>query len=310
MQVLQRLNEYAPAALVRSIASTDPDYYNIDALEPLDFYFDALTFRGPDGQTDLQINFALPIDNVALVTDPDTTILIERRTALIYPRALNYQKTRDALSIPVNDANRDRGLHAISRVDHIAPPGEYELALEAARLNTNKIGVYRLPQLKLPDYHQKSHLLMSDLQLASLILDASEAPGSDFLRGDYYIQPQPSATFLPAPGHSMFLYFEIYNLTRDEFGQTRYDISYQVQQRDEKSFALIPLMGNLGGRKKAESVGLSFEQVGTDLDTETYLELPLSNLKPSRYHLQITILDHNTQESVSKTATFFIPRTR
>lgn len=310
MQILQRLNEFAPAALVQTIAATTPDYYNIETLEPLDFYFDALTFRGPDGQTELQINFALPIDNVALATDPDTIVIVERRTALIYPRALEYQKTKHALAIPINDDNRDRGLHAISRVDHWAPPGEYELAIEAARQGSNKVGVYQLPQLKLPDYSQKNHLLMSDLQLASKILDASQAPDSTFVRGNYYIQPQPSATFLSAPGQSMYLYFEIYNLTHDEFGQTRYDISYQVQRRDEKSFSLIPLLGNLGGTKKAESVGLSFEQVGTDLDTETYLELPLTNLVSGRYNLQITILDNNTKEKVGKSATFFIPRTR
>lgn len=310
MRVLQRLTEYAPATLVQQIASTTPEYYSLEALDPLDFYFDALTFRGPDGHTELQVNFALPIDNVALATDPDTTILVERRTALIYPRALDYQKTKHTLSIAVNDGNRDRGLHAISRVDHVAPPGEYDLAVEAARQNANKVGAYQLNQMKLPNYAQKNRLLISDLQLASQILPASEAPTPSFVRGNYYIQPQPSATFLPVPGQSMYLYFEIYNLTRDEFGQTRYDISYQVQQRDDKSFALVPLLGKLGGTKKAESVKLSFEQVGTELDTETYLELPLTNLKPGRYNLQLTILDNNTEKTVSKSATFFIPKTR
>lgn len=310
MQIIQRLNEYSPATLVKRIASTDPSYYSIEALEPLDFYFDALTFRGPNGQTELQINFALPIDNVAETADPDTTVLVERRTALIYPRALDYQKTKHLLSIPVTDANRNRGLQAISQVNHVAPPGEYELAVEAARQNTNKVGAYQIPQLKMPNYSEKDHLLISDLQLASRILDASAAPDTAFVRGNYYIQPQPSATFLPIPEQSMFLYFEIYNLKPDEFGQTRYDISYEVQQRDEKSFALIPLLGTLGGTKKAESVGLSFEQVGTETDVNTYLELPLTNLKPGRYNLRLSIIDQNTQEKVNKQATFYIPKRR
>ena len=308
MRVIQRLSEFAPATIVQRIVATDPEFYNIEALEPLDFYFDALTFRGPEGQTELQINFALPIDNVALPTDPDTTVIVERRTALIYPRALDYQKTKHTLPIPINDANRDRGLHAISRVDHIAPPGEYELAVEAARQNANKVGVYKLPQAKLPNYAEKNRVLISDLQLATRILDVAQAPDSSFIRGKYYILPQPSATFLP--NQPLYLYFEIYNLTRDEFGQTQYSISYQVQQRNEKSFALIPLLGKLGGTKKAESVKLSFEQVGKNLDEKTYLELPLTNLRPGRYNLQLTIQDHNTEESVSKSATFFIPRTR
>jgi GWxTD domain-containing protein len=310
MQVIQRLNEYAPASLVQSVAATDPEHYSMDALEPLDFYFDTLTFRGQDGLTDLQINVALPIDNLAMASDPDTTVVVERRTALVYPRALDYQKTKMALSIPVNDGNRDRGLHAISRVDHSAPPGEYELAIEAARENSNKVGAYQLPQLKLPDYAQTEHLLISDLQLASRIVEAAKGPDSSFIRGNYYIQPQPSATFVPGSSPSLFLYFEIYNLTRDAFGQTRYDIAYEVQQRDEKSFAMVPLLGNLGGTKKAESVGLSFEQGGTDLEEKTYLELPLTHLKPSRYTLQITVSDKNANKTVSKSATFYIPKPR
>ena len=310
MRVIQRLTEFSPATVVQRVVSTNPDYYNIDALEPLDFYFDAITFRGPNDQTELQINFGLPIDNMALVTDPDTTIIIERRTALIYPRALDYQKTKHLLSVPINDVNRDRGLQAISRVNHLAPPGEYELAIEASRQNANKVGAYQLPQIKLPNYQDTTHVLMSDLQLASRISDAKDAPDSSFVRGIYYIQPQPSATFLPSANQSLYLYFEIYNLTPDAFGQTRYDVSYEVQQRDEKSFSLIPLLGNLGGTKKAESVGLSFEQVGTDIDVNTYLELPLTNLKPGRYNLQLTILDRNTDKRVSKRATFFIPRVR
>lgn len=310
MRVIQRLSEYSPAALVKQIASTEPQYYSIEALEPLDFYFDALTFKGPEGQTELQINFGLPIDNIALGTDPDTTVLVERRTALIYPRALDYQKTKHILSIPINDANRDRGLQAISRVDHVAPPGEYELAIEASRQSTNKVGAYQLPQLKLPNYNVKNQLLLSDLQLASKIVDASQEQNPEFVRGKYYIQPQPSATFVPYLNQALFLYFEIYNLTPNEFGQTRYAISYEVQQRNEESFSLVKLLGKLDGTKNAESVGLSFEQVGTDLDAKTYLELPLTNLKPGRYNLQLTILDQNTQEKVNKSATFFIPKMR
>ncbi len=310
MRIIQRLTEFSPATVVQRVVSTNPEYYNIDALEPLDFYFDAITFKGSNGQTELQINFGLPIDNIALSSDPDTTIIVERRTALIYPRALDYQKTKHLLSVPVNDSNRDRGLQAISRVDHIAPPGEYELAIEASRQNANKVGAYQVPQLKLPNYQDTTHVLISDLQLASRILDATQAPDSAFIRGNYYIQPQPSATFLPIANQAMYLYFEIYNLKPDTFGQTRYDISYQVQQRNEQSFSLIPLLGNLGGTKKAESVGLSFEQVGSEVDVKTYLELPLINLKPGRYNLQLTILDRNTDQTVSKQATFFIPRTR
>ena len=113
--------------------------YSIEALDPLDFYFDTLTFQGPENKTELQVIFGLPLDNVALPTDPDTTVVVERRTALIYPRRPQFQNTKSALAIDITDDIRDRGLQALSGVHHIAEPGEYELAVEAWRQNTNRV---------------------------------------------------------------------------------------------------------------------------------------------------------------------------
>ena len=307
MSVIQRLNEFNPATLAQSLAATEPELYSIEALEPLDFYFDALTFRGPKNKTELQVVFGLPLDNVALRTDPDTTVVVERRTALIFPRALDFQNTKHALAIDITDATRDRGLQALSAVRHFADPGEYELAVEAWRQNTNRVGAYRQPNLQLPAYRDKTRLMMSDIQIASRIVEASRAPDTSFVRGDLYIQPQPSASFIP--GMSMFVYFEIYNLKPDEFGQTRYTISYEVQKRRETGFALISLLAKLG-KKNAEAVGLSFEQVGTDPDENTYLEMPLSNLAPGRYALKLTITDRNADQQEKKDAVFFIAGTR
>jgi GWxTD domain-containing protein len=309
MQVVQRLGEYSPATLVDRIAAETPEKYSLETLEPLEFYFDALTFRGPNGQTELQVNFALPIDNIAQPTDPDTTVIVERRTALIFPRDMDLQKTKHALAVPIADANRNRGLQAINGITHTAPPGEYELAVEAWRQGTNRVGAYRLPGLKLPDYSSKDRLMLSDIQLSSRITPANEAVDTAFVRGIYYVQPQPSATFLPLPDKSMYIYFEIYNLTRDSFGQTHYEISYEVQLRNEQSFSIIPLLAKLG-KKNAEAVGLSFEQVGSDRDEKTYLELPLTNLRPGRYSLKLTIKDQNNQQEISKNVVFHIPRTQ
>lgn len=304
MSVLQRLSEFNSATLAQSLAAREPELYSIEALEPLDFYFDALTFRGPENKTELQIAIALPLDNVALPTDPDTTVVVERRTSLIYPRALDYQKTKHALVIDIIDANRDRGLQALSGVSHFAPPGEYELAIEAWRQYSNRLGAYRQPSLQLPNYHNKNRLMMSDILVATRIISAEEAPDTSFVRGDLYIQPQPSATFLP--GISMYVYFEIYNLKRDEFGQTHYTISYEVQQRRDAGFSLVPLLAKLG-KKNAEAIGLSFDQVGTDPDEKTYLEMPLTNLGSGRYNLRLTITDSNREQSETKDAVFFIP---
>ena len=107
----------------------------------------------------------------------------------------------------------------------------------------------------------------------------------------------------------MYVYFEIYNLKRDEFGQTRYTISYEVQKRQETGFALVSLLAKLG-KKNTEAVGLSFDQVGTNPDENTYLEMPLTNLASGRYTLKLTITDKNADQTTKKDAVFFVPGTR
>ena len=130
-------------------------------------------------------------------------------------------------------------------------------------------------------------MMMSDIQIASLIIEADRAPDTSFVRGNLYIQPQPSATFVP--GMSMYVYFEIYNLKRDEFGQTRYTISYEVQKRQETGFALVSLLAKLG-KKNTEAVGLSFDQVGTN-PTKT----PISKCPSPTSHLDATPSNSQSQ---------------
>ena len=307
MQLIQRLNEYAPATRMATLATTEPEQYSLETLEPLDFYYERLSFRGKNGKTHLQINVGLPIDNVALPTDPDTTVIVERRTALVYPRAIRSDKTKHSLSVPILDSNRDRGLIALSRVDLEAPPGEYELSVEAWRQNTDRVGVYREPGLALPNYHA-NRLMLSDIQIARKITEAGETVDSTFVRGKWNIRPAPSASF--APGAPLFVYFEIYNLAKDEFGATRYQISYEVQAREAGSISIIPLLAKLGGIKKAETIGFSFEQIGTEPTVSDYLELDLASIKPGRYILKMTVKDLNTDQTATRESVFRIPQGR
>ena len=57
---------------------------------------------------------------------------------------------------------------------------------------------------------------ISDLELAWEI--ASKETAGKFAKGDLNVIPMPSRTY--QKGQSVFVYYEIYNLKKDEFGQT------------------------------------------------------------------------------------------
>lgn len=300
LSYLSRLTELAPAALVTRVASEDPERYDLAILEPLHFFYEALAYRGEDGKTDLQVNIGIPIDNVALPEDPDTTVVVERRVVLLQGTR-EIDRSVEYLGVGINAMNRDQGLLAVERVNLPVNPGEYELRIQASRRNTNRVQVYG-QGLELPDY-AKPDLALSDLQIAQNIEEADPSQPSRFVRNGWDIQPAPTRSF--HRGEPLFVYYEIYNLTRDAFGQTRYRVSYEVETQTSEGKIKIPFLAKLR-KREGEKIGFEFEQTG-ERETETdYFELDLAEAKPGKYELRMKVTDTNTGQETSRSALFSV----
>lgn len=305
--MVNRLNTLSPAARMTRVASKEPERYAFEALEPLDYYYESLSFRGVDGKTELQLNIGLPIDNVARPEDIDTTIVVNRRVALVDSRKGRLHKRSDDLAVPVTDANLGRSLLALDRVDIAAAPGVYQLAVEAWRKKTDMLQVYQ-QTLELPDY-RGGELMMSDIQIAQNVEEAREGSNSKFVRKGWDILPAPSRTF--HVGKSVFVYFEVYNLERDAFGNTRYEVTFEVISKstsDKSPRTFLPRI-----RKDGESIEVRYEQVGTETSVSDFVELDLGQADPGRYSLHMTVKDLNGDRNIKRDSIFRIaspPRRR
>ncbi|MEE2754918.1 MAG: hypothetical protein VX910_13110, partial [Candidatus Latescibacterota bacterium] len=268
----------------------------------LHFFFEALAFRGENGKTDLQINIALPIDNVAMDEDPDTTVILERRVVLLRG-AREISRSVENLGVVISDQNRDLGLLAVERINVSTKPGEYELRVQASRRNTNRVQVYG-QALDLEDF-SSADLKLSDLQIAQHVEEADPDRPSKFARKGWDIRPAPARTF--ERGQPLFVYYEIYNLNRDEFGQTRYQIGYEVETRTSEGKITIPFLAKLK-RKHGDKVGFEFEQTGAKPDEHDYFELDLSEAKPGNYELRMKVKDLTTRQTASKQTMFTVSR--
>ena len=122
---------------------------------------------------------------------------------------------------PVQSAGaRHRNDHLL--VSHMVtvPQGSYGLTVELLDQTSGAIGVARHRDRFLSDgatFH------ISDLLVGSDIRPRHAFPEG---RDDLLITPNPVRTF--SPSESIFIYLELYDLTRDAFGKTRYEIAYTI----------------------------------------------------------------------------------
>ena len=301
LSVIQRFSAAAPAVKMASLAGSEPELYRPQVyLQGLEFYFDAFSFRGQKGQTDLQVVIGLPIQNVALTGDPDTTVIVQQRVVLLDRTWREVQKAVRDLLVPISDRTR-RGDHmAMDRVDLQAQPGHYELAVQAWRRKSDLLEVYRLP-IDLPDY-SRDQLMLSDLQLSQGIFEAGPDADSTFVRSSWQILPVPSRVFY---AHDpIFVYFEIYNLSRDDFGATRYEVSYRVEAKDIGG-AIISFLPRFK-KKDGQAIEVRYEQTGTETTVSDYVEMDMDVAKPGRYTLRASIKDLNNGQETTRDIQFKI----
>ena len=100
------------------------------------------------------------------------------------------------------------------------PQGTYNIVVEVGDRISGSIGTFRTERLLTVS---QSSLDMSDLLLAKMIELAKPFPEK---RMDLRIAPNPLRAY--RTGQSAFVYLEIYNLKKDEFGRTQYEISYNI----------------------------------------------------------------------------------
>ena len=183
-------------------------------------------------------------------------------------------------------------------------PGSYALALQVRDVSSGKSQVYR-QKIVLEDYKADEQLKMSDIELAFAIAPV-ESEGQ-FVKNGLQIVPMSSKAF--RPDQSAFVYFEVYNLSVDAFGQSHYQIEYAVRSFKDRAIPARILHG-LGRlmrlTEKDQQVVIAYEQVGNRADEVAYVELDLNETKPGEQQVQVQVTDVLTGLVVQKEIRFKI----
>ncbi len=119
-----------------------------------------------------------------------------------------------------NAAARHRNDHLLISRTLSVPQGSYHVSVELLDQTSGAIGIARNEEQFLYD-QEPFHL--SDLLVGNDIQTKKALPES---RDDLHITPNPVRTF--SQSEPVFIYLELYDLQRDDFGSTQYEISYTI----------------------------------------------------------------------------------
>ena len=180
----------------------------------------------------------------------------------------NYRKLK-TLTFPKpqpaqNAAAKHRNDHLLISRTVPVRQDSYHFSIEFMDQTSGIIGVARDEK---PFVYNQETFRLSDLLVGSDIQAKKALPES---RDDLLITPNPVRTF--SPSESVFIYLELYDLKRDDFGSTQYEISYTIGKPEIDtlsptlfaSHSLISTMGkteiDLRSEQTAEAQGLQTDR--------------------------------------------------
>lgn len=310
-----RQDRYHPRKVAQELIERTPNAYDYDrGGEPLDGAIDAVTYRGENGGTQLEVAYGVAQAHVGRVTDSEArTTWLDSRMALrdqTYHWITARSDTLGPLerSLTTEKAKKKRELRAsdpayLSVIRLSANPGAYRAALSVRDRSSRRAGVFDQP-VTVPDYSRDS-LSVSDIRLA-LSVRPTDRPGV-FTRHGLEIIPNPARAY--PPSQPVYVYYEVYRLKPNASGHSSYRTQIEIAEKgDEGKGLLRKTLVGLGrlftSPRKEQSVVYTYEDAGSGSNAIKYTSLDTSNLPEGSYTLTLTVIDAANDAQVSKTVDF------
>jgi GWxTD domain-containing protein len=288
---------YDQGALLDEITVRTPSVYTdqIEQGPPIRFSYSLAVFRGENGQPELEIDYAVPANEL---TFEDQRATLKTALILFDEDWREVEKTVESQMISgVSGVNKTYQVAMYRRTIPI-PAGPSHFALHITDAATSRSGISRQP-LDVLGY-KPGQLGMSDVRLVSNISTASEGP---FIRGGRRLIPNPAGVY--SAEKPVMIYFEIYNLTKNSEGRTNHSIEYTIFPLSGGERPVVSAIGAQalkidGGREFA----LLQEEEGVESNLQRDIVIDMQQSQPGRYALQVTITDRHQDISADRTVLF------
>ena len=249
-----------------------------DDIEDLEMPYLLAAFRGEDGETELEIHYAIPLGVATEAAGADV-----RRLTLEAGYALHdttWQPVKREVETKRVPASSDRTSALMDLFRLRVPPGLYHVALHGHPEGTDLLGgdtlTYRVPN------YAASSFALSDVLLAYHIEPSADS--SRFNRYGLNISSNPLQRY--PRGQPVALYFEIYGLSADGKGQAHYQLDYGLNpEKPGRTFL------GLFGRGDRPALTLRTERESGETDPVEHAEIDVGNVDPGRYTLTVRVTD-------------------
>ena len=290
----------APETIVARVVSHTPSVYMHDyGGDPLDLYMYTANFRESERETAMEAYMGVPM--AALTPSGNSQVMLDR-DVVVYDRSLR-PVFRDSVRVAeAISGQAEKGTLMVDQVRAALSPGQYFLATQVRDPISRKIQAHKT-YVTVQSFRGEA-LALSDLELAGQIVEVGELVGK-FQKGDLRVVPLPSKTF--AKSQPVYLYYEVYNLSRDAFGQTRYRVEYRL--KGVQGTGLIRGLGRLLSQApRADGVQISYEHTGTATSEPLYIALDVPENSKEQLEIEVVVTDLNKPNtpSVSKQARFVL----
>ena len=302
-QEMVRQEQFSPRRLAEGLIARAPEEYLHDlGGEPLEYAFDAVSFRADNGATELDLSYSIPVWQFGDVTDGRGSRTRLEHQVTLRDSALNPRFTHAFGFGPFDQPKRHQAESIVKvpvytlpeRV--VAPSGDFTLAVQVRDEISQRIGIYLRP-VTLSDYSGEE-LLISDLKLATLITPSGvQGP---FVRKGLNITPNPGRLYIRE--NPVYVYYEIYNLAMDPDGKTEYEILYEISPREGSARP----SWSARRQRDMQTVMMAFSGEGISTEDREYTSLDTSGLPAGEYVLTVTFTDQNAGSTVSKSVNFLV----
>ncbi|MEJ2617488.1 MAG: GWxTD domain-containing protein, partial [Ignavibacteriaceae bacterium] len=185
----------------------------------------------------------------------------------------------------------DSGSLFINTEKLVSPPDSGNLAFEIIRDKDKGVSSYH-GKFKLKSFNSFS-LEMSDIVLASVVNKDKKIAGR-INRMDYSILPNPTGIF--SEDQDLYIYYEVYNLEKNERGLTDFQQTIILQKKGEEGFSIGKLAGSvlkfIGMEGNEQQIGLTSKYQTNDKNSSIYLQLDMKGYDPGNYVLSVKIKDN------------------
>ena len=309
-----RQGQFHPARLAAELIRTTPEIYQHDfGGEPLQFFYDVVSFQGEGNRSEIEVAIGLPIYQLGAQSDGrGVETSMEARLILQDDAWFEAAKTTahfGPFQRPAELGTSGQGVALNTfQLSFSAMAGEYQLAAAVRDAATRKIGIYH-KGVDIDSYTSPD-LMISDLKLASNITPTIKKRGP-FIRNGLEIVPNPTHTY---PGNRLVhVYYELYNLKKGDGGLTSFRTDVSVTTVEKKRSAAGRLLSTFGSlineTQQDNHLTVSLEDASDESNISRYTAMDLSESPPGEYIVDITVTDLLDGKEISKSVLFVLSDT-